>query len=690
MAQILLALFNHEVPPDQLPNLFSCKDRLVQEATSTCGFRHHLHQTTRSIFKLTLSRFTVCKLKRAENPVSSPQKKQEPEVKSRGLKNKFKAWRMGQAIAEYLSRDLPYKLSSDDVFITSGCTQAIDVALAMLARPGANILLPRPGFPIYELCAAFRHLEVRHFDLLPEKGWEVDLDTIEALADQNTVAVVIINPGNPCGNVYSYQHLKKIAETAEKLKVLVIADEVYGHLVFGRNPFVPMGVFGSIVPVLTLGSLSKRWIVPGWRLGWFVTSDPSGMFRNPKVVERIKKYFDILGGPATFIQAAVPGILELTDEVFFKKTINILKQSSDICFDRLKEIPCISCPYKPEGSMAMMSNSVQNLLFPEKDFIRQEGIAEQVENGSEFKVRVFSSSSELLESLHEKWGSVKKQPYPAMYSSVYGGIILDPAMMVIPMDDHMVHRGHDRFLRSASKARIASPFPCSSLRSILIQMATASKCKKGTLRYWLSAGPGNFLLSPAGCPASAFYAVVIDEDFSQRREGVKVITSTIPMKSALFATMKNVNYLPNVLSVMEAEDQGAFASIWIDEKGYVAEGPNVNVAFISQDKELILPPFDNILSGCTALRLLQLAPKLIEQGRLKSVKTGNLTLMEAKGAAEMMYVGSTLPILPIVMWDEQPIGDGKVGELTMALSDLLWDDMVAGPGTLRIPLPYEE
>ena len=190
-------------------------------------------------------------------------------------------------------------------------------------------------------------------------------------------------------------------------------------------------------------------------------------------------------------------------------------------------------------------------------------------------------------------------------------------------------------------------------------MAAASKCKKGTLRYWLSAGPGNFLLSPAGCPTSAFYAVVIDEDFSQRKEGVKVITSTIPMKSPMFATMKNVNYLPNVLSVMEAEDQGAFASIWIDEEGYIAEGPNVNVAFISQDKELILPIFDKILSGRTALRLLQLAPKLIEQGRLKSVKTGNLTVEEAKGAAEMMYVGSTLPILPIVMWDEQPIGDGN-------------------------------
>ncbi|VVA16649.1 PREDICTED: probable aminotransferase TAT2 [Prunus dulcis] len=210
-----------------------------------------------------------------------------------------------RAIAEYLSRDLPYKLTSDDVFVTSGCTQAIDVALAMLTRPGANILLPRPGFPIYELCSAFRHLEVRHFDLLQENAWEVDLDAVEALADHNTVAMVILNPGNPCGNVYSYQHLEKIAETAKKLRILVIADEVYGHLAFGDKPFVPMGVFGSTVPVLTLGSLSKRWIVPGWRLGWFVTSDPCGMFRKPKVVERIKKYFDILGGPATFIQVCI-------------------------------------------------------------------------------------------------------------------------------------------------------------------------------------------------------------------------------------------------------------------------------------------------------------------------------------------------------------------------------------------------
>ncbi|KAJ7948691.1 D-amino-acid transaminase, chloroplastic-like [Quillaja saponaria] len=332
----------------------------------------------------------------------------------------------------------------------------------------------------------------------------------------------------------------------------------------------------------------------------------------------------------------------------------------------------------------------------------------EVGNDSDFKCHVFSSSTELLEKLQEKCSSVGKQPYPAMYSSIYGGIILDPAMMVIPIDDHMVHRGHgvfdtaiifngylyeldvhlDRFLRSASKSKITSPFPQSTLRSILIQLTAVSKCKKGTLRFWLTAGPGDFLLSPAGCPTSAFYAVVIDDDFVQCKEGVKVITSTIPIKPPQFATMKNVNYLPNVLSKMEAEEKGAFASIWVDEEGYIAEGPNVNVAFITYDKELVLPFFDNILTGCTAKRLLELAPKLVEKGSLKGVKTKNLSVEEGKGAAEMMYVGSTLPLLPIITWDEQPIGDGRVGELTMLLSNLLWDDMEAGPETVRTPVTY--
>ncbi|KAK9150239.1 hypothetical protein Syun_008548 [Stephania yunnanensis] len=262
-----------------------------------------------------------------------------------------------QAIAEYLSRDLPYKLLPDDVFVTIGCSQAIEIAVTVLARPGANILLPKPGFPYYEARAAFDNLEMRHFELLPERGWEVDLDKVESLADENTVAIVIINPGNPCGNVYTYEHLKKIAETARRLGIAVIADEVYAHLTFGSNPFVPMATFGSIAPVLTLGSISKRWIVPGWRLGWLVASDPNGYLRKTKIIESITGFLNISSDPATFIQGAIPQILEKTTEDFFDKIVNMLRESADICFENIKEINCITCPQKPEGSMFVKLNT---------------------------------------------------------------------------------------------------------------------------------------------------------------------------------------------------------------------------------------------------------------------------------------------------------------------------------------------
>lgn len=117
---------------------------------------------------------------------------------------------MNRALAEFLSRELPYNLSPDDIYLTCGCVQAIEVILSALSSPNANILFPKPGFPYYEASATVHNLEFRHFNLIPDKNWEVDLDAVESLADENTVAMVIINPGNPCGNVYQQHHLKKV------------------------------------------------------------------------------------------------------------------------------------------------------------------------------------------------------------------------------------------------------------------------------------------------------------------------------------------------------------------------------------------------------------------------------------------------------------------------------------------------
>nr|XP_043626748.1 probable aminotransferase TAT2 [Erigeron canadensis] len=259
-----------------------------------------------------------------------------------------------RAIADYLSRDIPYKLTTDDIFVTVGAEHAIHVLLTVLACPGANILLPKPNYPTYEARARHSLLEVRHFGLLPEKGWEVDLDVVKELADDKTVAIVLINPGNPCGNVYTFEHLQKIAETARHLGIMVIADEVYAHQVFGNKPFIPMGVFGDIVPVVTLGTLSKRWIVPGWRFGWIAITDPNGILYKTGIVDSIKDCLVITAEPATVIQGAVLRIMENTPDSFFSKINNFLKDAADMVYERLKEIPVVTCPHKPEGSMFLM------------------------------------------------------------------------------------------------------------------------------------------------------------------------------------------------------------------------------------------------------------------------------------------------------------------------------------------------
>ncbi|KAI3457199.1 hypothetical protein Pfo_013862 [Paulownia fortunei] len=288
-----------------------------------------------------------------------------------------------RAVAEYLCDDLPYKLSEEDIFLTAGASHAIEVILTVLARPGANILLPRPGYPLYEARAAFSNLEVRHFDLLQEKGWEVDLDGVEALADDKTIAMVVINPGNPCGNVFTFEHMQKIAETAKRIGILLIADEVYNHLVFGCNQFVPMGIFGSVTPVLTLGTISKRWLIPGWRFGWIAATDPNGILNKSGIAECIQSYLNITADPATLIQGAVPEILEKSTKDFFSKTNSTLREAADACYAKLSEIPSLACPHKPEGAMSTMVKIDLQLL-------------EDMEDDMDFALKLASEESVLV------------------------------------------------------------------------------------------------------------------------------------------------------------------------------------------------------------------------------------------------------------------------------------------------------
>jgi 4-amino-4-deoxychorismate lyase len=300
----------------------------------------------------------------------------------------------------------------------------------------------------------------------------------------------------------------------------------------------------------------------------------------------------------------------------------------------------------------------------------------------------------------------------AMYSSVLGGIVTDPAFMVLPLDDHMVHRGHgvfdtatltngmlyqldphiERLIKSAEGARIPLPFPREQLRQIILQTAAASRRREGSVRYWLSAGPGGYALGPAECVGSSFYVIVFKQEAypeSYYRDGIKLITSRIPIKPPLFARIKSTNYLPNVLVVLEAQDRGADNGLFIDQRGMVAESSNMNVAFVSRDRVFRHPPFDAILSGITIQRVLHFADRLVRQGLLSGVRIADIPVEEGREAAEMMLIGSSIKVAPVVEWDRRRIGDGKPGPIAKKLLEL-WNEDIRSATDQLVAVPYDQ
>jgi 4-amino-4-deoxychorismate lyase len=313
--------------------------------------------------------------------------------------------------------------------------------------------------------------------------------------------------------------------------------------------------------------------------------------------------------------------------------------------------------------------------------------------------------SRLRESVHSKAAN-----FYAMYSSVLGGIVTDPALMVLPLDDHMVHRGHavfdtatlthgmlyqldphlDRLIRSATGARIVLPFPREHLRQIILETAAASHQRDASVRYWLSAGPGGYGLGPAECVGSSFYVIIFKQEAypeSYYRDGIKLITSQVPIKPPLFARIKSTNYLPNVLVLLEAKDRGADNGVFIDQHGMVAESSNMNVAFVTHDRVFRHPPFDAILSGITVQRVLDFAQRLVEAGVLSAVRIAEISVGEGRDAAEMMLIGSSIKIAPVVQWDGKKIGAGKPGPIAKKLLEMWNQDTLATDQLVAVPYP---
>lgn len=151
--------------------------------------------------------------------------------------------------------------------------------------------------------------------------------------------------------MFSEKHLRNILEIASRRRVPVIADEIYERLVFPGEKFVSTASLNSQVPILICGGLAKRFLVPGWRLGWIIVHDEIGAF------EHVRKALNSLTqrtiGANTLVQGAIPSILNNTPQEFHDELIDVLHKHARITYEALKCAPGLT-PYMPQGTMYMI------------------------------------------------------------------------------------------------------------------------------------------------------------------------------------------------------------------------------------------------------------------------------------------------------------------------------------------------
>ena len=334
----------------------------------------------------------------------------------------------------------------------------------------------------------------------------------------------------------------------------------------------------------------------------------------------------------------------------------------------------------------------------------------------ETKTLPILSLDQVLQKLREK-PIASRAGYMAMYSTWFGGITTDPQVMMVPIDDHIVHRGDgvfeaakcvngkiyalrphlERLKTSAAKISLTLPHSIGEIEKIAVETTRAACANSDSgslnaiLRLYISRGPGGFTANPYESVGSQMYLVITPYKpvpSEKHESGVKVKISEVGIKEGFFSQVKSCNYLPNVLMKKESVDWGVDFTVTRDEDGIIAESSTENFAIVSKTGELIVPSFDRTLRGITALRAMELAKSLVKSGdssgSLTEIRNGNLRLEDVREAREAMMLGTTLDCLPVTSFEGAAVGDGRVGPICREILRLLKNDMSEGPSLHKV------
>ncbi len=209
-----------------------------------------------------------------------------------------------EALAEKQSRLMGRKIDPNgEIVVTCGSTEAMMAAMMTVANPGDQVIVFSPFYENYGADAVLSGAEPIYVPLYPPE-FHFHADELEAAFRQHPKALILCNPSNPCGKVFTYEELKLIADLAEKYNAYVITDEVYEHIVYEPNRHIYFASLpGMWERTISCSSLSKTYSITGWRLGYIIAP--------PNIIDAAKKVHDFLtvGAAAPLQEAAVTGLL---------------------------------------------------------------------------------------------------------------------------------------------------------------------------------------------------------------------------------------------------------------------------------------------------------------------------------------------------------------------------------------------
>jgi len=233
-----------------------------------------------------------------------------------------------------------------DIFVTTGASEAIELALSALVNQGENVLTPTPGYPLYTAISSKLQAIENPYYLDEENGWQPDIEDIKSKVNDKTKAIIIINPNNPTGSNASYDTLKSLVDFAVEHNLVIFADEIYDKLLFDDKELTSIASINPDASVITFGGLSKNYMVPGFRIGWGIVSGQKEILVD--YIEAINKMLRARLSANHPEQYGIPVALD-GDNEHLVLAIEKLTRRRNMTVEMLNAINGISC-VKPEGA----------------------------------------------------------------------------------------------------------------------------------------------------------------------------------------------------------------------------------------------------------------------------------------------------------------------------------------------------